>query len=754
MSQVYPLDKVIRRSEEQGTAVRPAGERVVMIDARYGTHLPKKSFFSRADPRYYVVSTADDPSHIAKGRIAAVRLQDLEHTVSVSAEYQVRCRAGNEVRAAVSLFDDSLAPGAVLDKHLTRWIMELGDRGIPLLVHNYLADPTALAAKISARAMGDTGLDITVRLSLDAEEGLKTAVVSRDHLRVLVRDYQDEEQDLGFRITIEIDEAARPAAILQYHRSSEIEPLVVRELLRFFRQQVGMQTFCTELNSAAVRNGLAQHLDLALTPFGRKVAACRLTSKPSGLLFFDEGQHDIACKLHEYPTPIVISNRVQMTLKDVALYKASKMPPLKEWRQKKLEQRVHEELFSAQYIEVLIRFQKFEDNIRRYLDEEAAAIGYEIKQLITIPDLEPIKLKDPFTIDVTGTFETRLTNFHVKLQAVVTTRIANLESVEHFLNYQQNVPKLMEEAILAEARQYLHGTDPQRFYMRFNYADGNERTVEQELTEKIRQRLIERFRCEVIEVVLKVVDTEIIERLRSFQERICPFVVPIETLNGWETITFRGNFQVEGVDENGWHRFQLLTVGINDIGALLEEHIHAKLQAMPPASIQFTNPRDHLTLEKVLTHLAEKFVRDQFGLAIRVTNVRRDRTQQEAEATQKVLAERAAALRLVEAKIKDEESAETLINKAKVDQISKLTARRSLETDDTMNDDFLEELDRKIVETREGLAPASIPTGTELQRALRPGPGAMSLEQFAELSGMNRDAVQTPKEVSNGGESE
>ena len=192
-------------------------------------------------------------------------------------------------------------------------------------------------------------------------------------------------------------------------------------------------------------------------------------------------------------------------------------------------------LFDAKYIDLLIRFKPIEIEIKKALCNEAEAIGYEIKQLITVPALEEIKLKDNFTIDTTGTFQTKLRGVPVKLNIIVITRIKNLEDIEHFLNRLQDVPKLMEESILDVTGQYLHNIDPERFYMRFNFTDvPNERPVETDLIETITNKLTEKFTADVIGVIIKVVETEITDKLRNLQENICPFEVKIKSLFGGE----------------------------------------------------------------------------------------------------------------------------------------------------------------------------------------------------------------------------
>lgn len=745
MSQVSPLDRVIRRVDSDFTA-RESSEKIVIIDAKHRSIVAKKPLFGFGDLRYYLLLTSGDAFNVAKGAINGFQLQDLNYALPVSVEYDVRCRPGNELRVALALFDGAAGPAEVLERSLMRWLVELGQQSIPEFVRTYVEEPGSLESRISSKALGEAGLDLNVRLTLDYAGSLNPITVLKDHLRTTVSDYHDEEQDLSIRITLEVDEPRKVNAILQYRRNQQLQEIVPREVLRFMRELVTMQEFCTELSSAGLRSRLAQHLDSVLAPFGRKTGAMTLDAPPSPLEFFAQKHHDVECDLPPYPQRVAISNEVQMSLKNVALFKAAKGLDLDQWLREKLTRIVRERLFGAKYINVLIDFEPFEADIKQRLSAEAGAIGYEVKQLITVPDLEPIHLKEPFTIEAAGTFDLKLPNFPVGVQVIVNTRILDLHSVKDQLNRLQYVPDLMEDAVLAAVRGVLHGVVPERFYMRFGFTElAEEKAVEQELVEKVTARLKEKFGAEVNEVIIKVDDNVVITRLRDLQKEITPFAVKVVPVNQGETITFRGNFQVDMVHEDGWSRFQQLPVGVDVIREKLEEHLCAKLQALQPEMIQFRDPNQQKKFTQTLTELAMRYVCGEFGLVVRISNIRRERTAQEEQANQSYINERRVTLQSYEEKLNVWQTANRAGRAELLNRLNQLLAERTALA--TMGSpEELEELDKKIAEIEKQLAPKKLPAIEQVQTALLPHTAvSVTLDDFAALENLSVHSHVQPK---------
>lgn len=742
MTTITPLDRVIRHVKKDEEVNGPA-EKIVCLDTRNRAILDPPPFYSfLLDLRYYLVSNSSDPRNVAQHQVTGYPLHNIDYSLPVTLVHSVRCRPGNEARAVLALYDPARSVGEMLERHLTRWITEIGEPDIPAFVTRYLEDRLSIEAEIATRALAETGLDLTVRLSLDWEKALATIQVNRDHLRALVSDFQDEEQDLNIRIALEVDERRKREAILHYRSHQKLQELVPREVLKFFRKHVTMQMFATELNASALRSRLTEHLNQLLAPYGRRVGPLKLTAgqgRPPHDFF--EGEHAITCSLHEYPKPVTVRCKVQMIRTDEALYKAAKAPDLQKWLEEKLDRHVHQILFDARYLDVLTSFPRYEKAIRSALERAASGIGYSIEQLITGPDLEPLRWRDPFPIEIDSTpFETRLSRFYVNLQFAVTARIPRLDSekIKKYLNRDQNVPNVMRDAIISQTRRVLHGIHPERFYMRFNFTDVPDETpVEETLVNALRTRLETDFDAEVFEIVVKVAETELISRLRKLMETICPFVVEMTSLHGRETLVFRGNFQVDSVAADGWDRFQLLTIGIEDIRKLLEEHLLAELSALTPNEMLYRDPRHRKKLEAVFVGLAERFVREQFGLVIRVTNVRRDPTPHEVAANRKLLGDDQRRIE-VESDRRDQWAATQMLESHEhAERLARLYEQRRLLTSESGTDEEIAELDRKIAEEKAALQPPDVPTFDDVKQKVLPAQTAgATLVDVARLAGL------------------
>ena len=753
MTPIAPLDRVIRHVNKE-TVANGSAEKIICLDTRTRTVLERPPLFGfLMDVRYYLVCNASDPRNMAQSEVAGQALQSIDLRLPVTIAYTARCRPGSEGRAAVALYDPSLSVGEVLDRHVMRWITTIGQDDIPAFVSKYLEDREAIETDIAGRALTETGLNLTVRLSLDWEKMLAPINVSRDHLRVLTSDFQDEEQDINVKMVLDLDDRRRREAILRFREQQKLQDLVPREVVKFFREHVPMQMFAHELHSAALRQNLTDHLNQFLGAYGRKVGNLRLDGKDWEETFF-QGEHSITCELHEYPKPVIVRCKVQMIRKDEAQYRSAKSPDLKKWLAEKLERYVRQYLFGARYLDVLIHFDDYEGRIRGVMNDEARAIGYHIEQLFTGPELEPLRWREPFPIEIDSTpFETLLSRFYVNLQFAVTARIPRLDSVKQYLNRDQNVPNAMRDAIVAQTRRVLHAVDPERFYMRFTFSDKEGETpVEEALVSALRTRLQSDFDAEVYDVVVKIAETELISRLRKLMETICPFVVEMTSLHGRETLVFRGNFQVDGVDADGWHRFQLLTLDIDGIKKLLEEHLLAELDALTPNEMQYRDPRHRKKLELVFTKLAERFVREQFGLVIRVTNVRRDPTPHEIAANQKLLGDDQRRIE-VEIDRRDHWAATKMLESREHGaRLAQLYEERRLLTTQSGTEGELAELDRKIEAEKAELLPENLPTFADVRQKVLPEAGTeATLQDVARLAGFGDLFTGETKKLIEGG---
>ena len=718
MDHTYSLENVIRKVDT--AAGKPDdNERLVIVDARNKRAVPRRGLFG--DYRYYRVRSSADPRNEARVEIEHVLLRDLDHQAKARVSMQLSCPPGNEERVAEALFDPTRAPREVLQGHVERWLSEIcREDGVEGFVRRCFADREQLQKTVVERVLREAGLQARVKLLLHAEQSLEAIPINIPRLPVLVKDY-DEEQELELRLSLEVDEENRAAAVLHFPRNVELPQMVKSEVRRHIRQSLTLQEFCTELETGSAREALAEHLNGVLAAAGRRVGALVPHPRaPEGVPLSLPIEVPVTCRVHEFPQNIVINNKVLLLLQDLARYRRAGSPPLEEWLQKKLNAAIPQLLFETRYIDLLINFGPVEESIKRALQAEARAIGHEIKQFVTVPDLEPIRLRDNFTLDTEGAFETALRGVEVKLQVVVTARIPRLEAIEKLLNRHHDVRKLMEEAIHAELRATLHGMDPERIYMRFNHADPDrhpgERPVQEELKELLRERLENReFHADVIGITIKMVETRLIERFNKLQERICPFQVEVASFHGGPAVVFRGDFRVVSVHPDGWHNFQLLNSELNEIRDQVQTHLLARLQTLRSEELSYRQNEHRAALEQMVTDAATRYVANAFGLTVDVSNVRRDLTGIETATSADEEDAYRARLRLSEAFRNDRVHAEQEHNRLRVEQITKLLEKRADLVDVEGAEDEVAQIDAKVESLKSTLGEVRIPTIDKLR---------------------------------------
>jgi hypothetical protein len=343
-----------------------------------------------------------------------------------------------------------------------------------------------------------------------------------------------------------------------------------------------------------------------------------------------QATHDVICHVLEDPEPIVLRTKIQMALQDINKYQSADSPHLGAWSAVTLERIVQELLFDKKYIDLLLGCQALESEIKKRLAAEAKTIGYEIKQTFAVPKLEPFKWLEVFTIETGGDFEIRSSTVSVRLRILVTAEIKALQDIEPYLIRRVNVPRLMEELSIEEARQCLHNIDPERFYMRFKYSDSeHEIPLETELINRISKVLSQSFNAEITSIVLKIEDDTIISRFRVLQERICAFQVEVLSLHGGDTIRFKGDFRVEAIDSNGWHMFSLREYTLEEITAYVEETIRAIFGTLPIQTLQYKDISQLEEIRRVVNTVVRTSVIERFGLVIKVNNFHRERTKSE-----------------------------------------------------------------------------------------------------------------------------
>jgi hypothetical protein len=717
MSQVNSIDRVIRKVSAD-TKAKPSTEKIVIIDKKKGKALQKKNFWN-VDVAYYLVSNTEDASNRAERQGFICTVTDIanDRKIALSVSYWVSCEPGNEETVAESLYSDN-SPGTELDRKIEKWIAKFTRNDAAKFIDGYSVQLAELREFVKSNIKQETGLNIDLKLTLDKEEHLKPYSIPHIQISVHVSDC-DDDLDLQLQIELVIDEANKIKAALNYGKELLLVNLIKSEVKRYLLENITLNQFCYELKDA-VRKGLIKHLDKALIDKGRKVGYLSLVSNtvssiPEELL---EIKHDVECIVQGYPEPIFVKNTIQLLPQNIARYKSAQSPNLEAWVKGKLEKIVKPLLLDKRYIDILLKFQPVAQDIKQQMQNEAKSIGYDVKHIVSIPNLKPLALKDGVILKKEGTFATKAANVQVKLETIVNAKIDDLGKIERYLNPQFDVKDLMEEAIYNATSEVLNNIEPERFYMRFSHHDselGENRSVEQELVNKIKEELETRFHAQINSITLKLLDTEITERFRELYGTIGRFDFEVPSLKGREVVRFQGDFTVQGIEENSWYTFQARQPKIDDIKRSIEKSIQAKLSTFASEVLQYRELKDLSAIERIINQWARVSIIDQFGLKISISHVSRTRTG--IEEYQSNAWEDLQITQIDESKehikaILEQRQAQrerfSRANRAKYDELQKLYEQRLALSGDETNEAELEYLNDQIKELEEEVIKPSI----------------------------------------------
>jgi hypothetical protein len=641
--------------------------------------------------------------------------------IQIAISYKASCLENYEGKLAEALFDNgSHFPGAVLDKLIKAWVREESSSSLEKFLTEYLQDNQKLAKSLREKAR-EVGLDLTLRLLVVEEKLLQTIDLRPLDLPVHVKDYAAEQQLTLERVSIEVDDGNKVSAILNQAKSRLLEEQVLQAVKNYFSECVSFHEFSTALHMESFKAGLIKRLNEMLKPVGRRIRTVFLNNKNAV-----QAQQTclltkkIACKVQKYPESIEIKNTVLFELNNLAKYRENSAPDLGKWLDAALNRVITDVLFDATYIDLLVNFQPKEKEIENRLREEARNIGYDIRQLIAIPDLEPIKWKENFSISPEGIFETSEAKVHVRLRIEITARINDLKQVEGYLNQRQDVPKLMEEVIIRRMRRYLHSVKPDRFYMRFYVTNLDEKVVEKELIEQVHEELKE-FKVEVIDVIPKPLDTEFTNRLNELFKR--PSVIRIEAtpLKGGESVIFQGRFSVDGVDEDSWHKLQQREFSLEDIRKSLEQYIRSRFNTKTYEELLYKNREELDAIGMEVMKLANDCTKEEFGLAVSISVIDRERTNIENQTTNLHIARFQESIKKERLFLEHGTQAAIEENEATLNLLRKLREEREKVITEVGNEDELKELEGKIEKIKKRLQPAKMFPINKIDQKYLPG---------------------------------
>lgn len=651
MNNTINLEQVIRKLDGQSSPPPVAGEQaVVTIDLGTGKAV-RKNFAVRIGGNYrdYLVANSRNPTRSGSGKLSTYYVRDAQNERTLALDISVSacvCPEGEEVRVAESLHGEP-PPSQIFAGLLERWVREFispGDEG--RFIDTYDGARGPLERHLTRRAAEQTGLALQPKVSLSGEAAVpREIVVGPVEVGVRLQDYK-QQQSLTVEAGLILDDQHYVRAYVFEERRESPEELFKRHLRDYFERQVTFQQFSHGLQSPGLKQPLLQAMSAALLQVGRRVSFVNLSAE----LVQTREFVPVTFAYHHYipgrSQPVLIHNTVQLYCENSVAFLSSGVKDLDAWVKSTLNVILKRHLIGKTYVDLLLRFAPMEQSIKRELSARAAAVGYKVDHLVSIPSLKEIdELTNPFDLGFDDTFETRLDNFEVQLKFDLKLCIPNLQTVEKYLNRDADVKEAIRGAVLGEARQILRNIHPERFYLYFNHPDeeaeeaGERQAVKELLDERIAARLAQGFGAEILGQTTRVGRTDLTERYNKLCFVIREFSVSIEPHDpqGTESLVLTGNFEVRGVypDSKGWQRFSTMRLDLDGLQRQLESHLRAELKNYYQSSFMFQNRVARRQVFAVVESYATQYMRRDFGLIVHLTNL--DRNTTEAERGQRAL---------------------------------------------------------------------------------------------------------------------
>jgi len=693
MKQTYPTDLMVREIDSYSQYENDSfdeTEKIIIIDAKSGEILSKVPLFKWArDIRYYWVSLKN------KIILDDIKYQlhdfNTKYTVPIKIECEIKCL--DEKRLVQSIYTEN-NPTSAIKKNIVNIIEEFQEETNDFLI-NYYDLVENFKKYIVKKIKDDLGIKMNINVAIDGEEdrNFKIYEVKSDFFPIRLNDY-DGEVSLSFEIGLTILDGKKIYAVINQDKTNQLEFYLKEFFNDYFSTNISLHNFCFELNQS-IRNKVVEILNEEnfLNQIGRTVK----------YLNFDRGNidippenirltHDVECKIKD--CTVKVSHDLLMKPIDIGKYYINRINNLEEWIKLKLIEVTQDKLFEKSYADLIISFE--EHDIKKIMKGIVESIGYEIKLFSVIPDLEPLKLKEEFRIEVNDEFTILDVKMPVKLLVEIYAKINDFQAIKEYLSPNIDLRAKIKESIYNNVSELVTDIDPERFYMRFYSTENeNEKTVEFELIDKIRYMLENKFKLEVTKITPKQLDTDLITHFRKLIENgpytVTIDVTPFRGAGREEKIKYEIQFDIINVFEKGWHifqskKFQSHKEHIEKIYELLKVDIEKNFSTVPTNILKYQDHKQLQELHKIAS-LSTREVKKTFGLLVRIVNLRRFYTEAENIADRIRLNE----LQLIEER---ETAASAIIYEEDLKSLKNLKERESdiIGTGD-VDDDDQEELD-------------------------------------------------------------
>lgn len=366
---------------------------------------------------------------------------------------------------------------------------------------------------------------------------------------------------LDISCNVEILLGSEYKAVTFLYRENDPDEAFRQHLVNWIRQFAGGREF-----SMATYFGLEEELKRTVTQHAEK-NGFRIDIFFSPFSVGNSGReielirHVVSCAIKDSEISVICT--VVMSLWDQLRFRQSKITDPKEWMKERIERITQGVLIDKSVLELLQGFPSRE--IMQRLEAETYEIGFRIRQIISIPQIEALELQKGFLFDTEPDHDSNDENSYqtkyitkdirvpVRMNITVKGRIEKFEGyIERYLKPNVNLIEKMKEEVIDTARFFVRTVSPDRFYLHFSSAYEGQPSFEDELVRKISDMLQSHFNVIAPVILISRLNTDLIHRFWQISGREGEFICRSIS----EKINYRYSFRVIGVDPGGWFTFK------------------------------------------------------------------------------------------------------------------------------------------------------------------------------------------------------
>lgn len=638
----YELEGIVRKLTKIKKLNRDSGDKRIIIVDESNNQIVTKTRPFRKYRRYLVYC-----DQVLKGEIRDIEIEDFDSldSIKLNISYKIQCPYENTEKFIEKLFyGTGENPKRRLHALIERFIEDYVDKfeSTSEFFNKFYQYKHNLLKELKKRVEREVGLRFDAHIGLKNEDNLEAIEIEDGFFEVFVKSY-DRVLQLKYKAILDVHPEFKVNAILKFEKQNDLRVIIKNQIKKILRDKIDLDEYIN--HSDLVKEKITHSLNEILIKEGRTFFP--LTFENKSLINDSEKEFQledfpVSCKLKD--SNIEITHNLILKLNDLGKYKSSPIKDLRQWVEGKLNSITKSVFFGKTYLDLILSYEKegekpSGDEIKTKMSIEAQKVGFTVQQLITIPKVKPLELLNGFSFDVgeTEEFSTINTRIKVKLVISVSGRIIDLRKIEKYINPNIDIIEKMKEKVKLSVKQVIDKIEPERYYIRFKYADtglGDMKTVEEELVEVISKKLKKEFHINELSVIPKPLDTDITVRFAELKSLFPEFefeTFPFRQGGSGEKVKFKVRYLIENVHPKGWHQFQSkkfksIEEEEKQISTLLKEHLQVTLSTIKSEEIIFKRHLDVIKLIKIANLQLSPIISRAFGLIVKIIFIGRDAT--------------------------------------------------------------------------------------------------------------------------------